>query len=68
MAGVKVVGQVTFACNQCGTSALALVGAVKTIDEKTYIMCQCENNHTVPLNLDHVVMKLYEISPPKVTN
>ena len=64
----KVVVSVSFACNQCGTSSMLIMGAVKTADDKTYIVCQCENGHQVPLNIDHVVIKLFEASPSKLAN
>lgn len=64
----KVLAQVSFSCNHCGSSNLRLVGAVKTEGEKTYLVCQCECKESVPLSIDAIVVKLYEIAPQKSPN
>lgn len=64
----KVTAQVQFSCNGCGSANLQLVGGVKTEDDKTYIVCQCECGATVPLSIDAIQVKLFEIKPAKVTN
>ena len=61
----KVTAQVQFSCNGCGSNELKLVGGVKTEDDKTYIVCQCECGATVPLSIDAIQMKLFEISPSR---
>ena len=68
MSKQRIVAKVSFACQECGTSSLAIVGAVKTITDQTYLVCQCENGHSVPLSTDSIVLKLYEIAPPQLTN
>ena len=65
----KVTATVQFSCSSCESSELRLVGGVKTEDDKTYIVCQCLGcGAQVPLSTDAIVMKLYEIAPPKQVN
>ena len=64
----QVNAQVNFSCNQCGSSNLRLVGGVKTTDDKTFLVCQCECGASVPLNIESIQIKLFEVSPSKTIN
>jgi uncharacterized Zn finger protein len=65
----KITARVSFGCQSCGGSDLTNVGAVKTENERTYLMCQCQGcGQAVPIDLDAVVKALYEASPAQTTN
>ena len=61
----KVTAQVQFSCKACASHELKLIAGVKTADDKTYLICQCECGETVPLEIDAIQMKLFEIAPLK---
>ena len=65
----KVVASVSFGCQACGNQNLHSTGAVKTEDEFIYIVYQClDCKKRLPINIDGIIMELYSIEPPKLTN
>ncbi len=68
MSKETVDASVSFSC-QCGSSNLHLIGAVKTKNDKTYIIAQCEDcNASVPISMENTTIKLFEITPSKGGN